>query len=78
MRLYNMSQDNHHVDLNFSLQAGIDKLFKSLDKSTLKEIKNILRDNNLDIKDCYTHPDILCKILREVCGRSYTQIIEGV
>jgi hypothetical protein len=73
-----MSQDNDYVGFYFTLRTGIDKLFRSIDKATLKEIKNILRDNNLEIKDCYTHPDILCKILRKVYGRSYTQIIEEI
>jgi len=73
-----MSQDNGFEYLHFTIRDGIDKLFKSVDKSTLKEIKNILRDNNLEIKDCYIYPDILCKILREIYGRSYIQIMEKI
>ncbi len=73
-----MSQDNNYEDLDFIIRAGIDKLLKSVGKSTLKEIKNILLDNNLEIKDCYNHPDILCRILREIYGRSYLHIMEEI
>jgi len=76
--MISMSQDNDCIDTYFAIRIGIDKLLRSIDKSTLKEIKNILRDNNLELKDFYDRPDILCKILREIYGRSYTRIIEDI
>ncbi len=74
-----MSQFDDYEALNQVLvRVGIDKVLDSVDKSTLKEIKKILAQLYLDKNYCYRHPDVLCMILKMICGRSYTKIIESV
>ena len=60
------------------IRIGIDKILNSVGKSALKEINKILGKYNLDIKDCYHHPNVLCRILREMYGISYVEMIKSI
>ena len=65
--------------MDFALiRVGIDKILNSVGKSALKEINKILGKYNLDINDCYHHPNVLCRILKEMYGISYAEMIKSI
>ena len=60
------------------IRIGIDKILSSVGKSALKEINKILGKYNLDINYFYHHPDFLCRVLREMYGISYVEMIKSI
>lgn len=60
------------------IQVGVDKLFSSLGKEALQEINEKLMVYDYGLSDCYKRPDILCKILKKMYGRSYVRLIASI
>ena len=74
-----MSQHDRYDTFDFTLlKVGIDKILDSIDKSALKEITKVLGQYHLTINYCYYHPDVLCKILKIIYGKSYVKMIKSI
>ena len=60
---------------NMLIKVGVDKLFSSLGTEDLREISERLMVYDYGLSDCYKRPDILCKILKDIYGKSYVRLI---
>lgn len=76
--MYIMFQYDYRPLNNTLIKVGVDKLFSSLGTGALREISEKLMVYDYGLSDCYTRPDILCKILKEIYGKSYISLIESI
>ena len=63
---------------NMLIKVGVDKLFSSLGTGALQKISEKLMMYDYGLSDCYKRPDILCKILKNIYGKSYVNLIESI
>ncbi|MGI0010936.1 MAG: hypothetical protein ACREAE_06015 [Nitrosopumilaceae archaeon] len=73
-----MSQYDYRPLNNMLIKVGVDKLFSSLGTGALREISERLMVYDYGLSDCYKRPDVLCKILKEIYGKSYVKLIESI
>lgn len=73
-----MSQYDYRPTNNMLIKVGVDKLFSSLGTEALREISEKLMAYDYGLSDCYKRPDILCKILKDIYGKSYVKLIESI
>ena len=74
-----MSQSDERETLDFTLlRIGIDKILNSVGKSALKKMGMMLGNHSLDKNYYYSHPDVLCTVLRITYGKSYLKMIKSI
>ena len=73
-----MSQYDYRPLNNMLIKVGVDKLFSSLGTGALQKISEKLMMYDYGLSDCYKRPDILCKILKDIYGKSYVNLIESI
>lgn len=75
---YYMPQYDYRPLNNMLIRVGVDKLFNSLGTGGLRAISERLMVYDYGLSDCYARPDILCKILKGIYGKSYISLIESI
>jgi len=58
---------------------AIEHTLLQIGMATLEKVQSKIRkDYNCDLSDCYTHPEYLNKVLKDLFGPSHIEIVKSV